>query len=203
MPPAGTDVAETNETARRRLAELLVERSYRYTEEATFLLTSGKTSSYYVDCKKTTMCGDAMPLVGRLVAAHTADTTVAIGGLTMGADWLASSAAYWRSAEGRPLDAFSIRKEAKKHGTRKWLEGRVEAGARVAIVDDVCTTGGSTITGIERSREGGLVVGEVIVLVDREEDDGMARIRAAAGPGVPVTAVFTRTDLHAVYLRTR
>jgi len=92
---------------------------------------------------------------------------------------------------------FSVRKEAKKHGTGKWIEGCAPAGTRVAVLDDVITTGGSTIDAIKKCREEGLDVVAVVALVDRQEEDGMENIRRAAGPDVPIRAVFTRADLEA------
>jgi len=178
-----------------RLLRLLVERSYRQSDTPSFRLASGKLSNFYIDCKVTTMCGDAMPLVGEVVAPHLPPEAEAVGGLTMGADWIAAATAYFCTANGQRVDAFSVRKEPKKHGLKKWIEGSARTGARVVVIDDVVTTGGSTIDAIDRCREEGLVVVGVVVLIDRQEEHGMEVIRQKAGPSVPLHAVFVRSDL--------
>jgi orotate phosphoribosyltransferase len=141
------------------------------------------------------MCGDAMPLVGEAVAQLLPPEAAAVGGLTMGADWIAAATAYFCTANGRRVDAFSVRKEPKKHGLKKWIEGSARAGTRVVVIDDVVTTGGSTLDAIDRCREEGLVVVGVVVLVDRQEEGGMEAIRQKAGPALPLHAVFVRSDL--------
>jgi orotate phosphoribosyltransferase len=188
--------AETKtDAARARLLRLLVERSYRQTDTPSFRLASGKLSNFYIDCKVTTMCGDAMPLVGTAVAPFVPPDAEAVGGLTMGADWIAAATAYFCTANGRRVDAFSVRKEPKKHGLKKWIEGSARTGTRVVVIDDVVTTGGSTLDAIDRCREEGLVVVGVVVLVDRQEEGGMEAIRQKAGPSLPLHAVFVRSDL--------
>jgi len=183
------------DAARARLLRLLVERSYRQADTPSFRLASGKLSNFYIDCKVTTMCGDAMPLVGAAVAQLVPPEAEAIGGLTMGADWIAAATAYFCTANGRRVDAFSVRKEPKKHGLKKWIEGSARAGTRVVVIDDVVTTGGSTLDAIDRCREEGLDVVGVVVLVDRQEEGGMEAIRQKAGPSLPLHAVFVRSDL--------
>lgn len=178
-----------------QLLALLRQHSYEYDPEGRFQLVSGKTSRYYVNCKTTTMRGDAADLIGALVAERLPDSVRAVGGLTMGADPIALVTAAWCARHGRAVNAFSVRKEPKKHGTRQWVEGCAEPGMAVAVVDDVATTGGSTIDAIKRCREEGLVVVAAVVLVDREEENGLGNIRAAAGPNTPVSAIFTLTDL--------
>jgi orotate phosphoribosyltransferase len=180
---------------RQQLRDLLRTHSYRYDPTGQFRLASGKQSRFYVDCKATTMRGDAAELVGAVVAERVPPGVTAIGGLTMGADPIAHATASYASRHGRPLDAFAVRKEPKKHGTRKWIEGPVVPGASVAVLDDVVTTGASTIDAIEKCRQEGLEVAAVIVLVDRQEEDGFANIRRVAGAGVPVTAIFTIDEL--------
>ncbi len=180
---------------REQLRDLLRTHSYRYDPNGEFTLASGKRSRFYVDCKATTMRGDAADLVGAAVAEHVPPGVTAIGGLTMGADPIAHATAGYATRHGRPLNAFAVRKEAKKHGTRRWIEGAATPGAKVAVLDDVVTTGGSTIDAIEKCRQEGLEVAAVIVLVDRQEENGLASIRRVAGAGVPVTAVFTIDEL--------
>jgi len=174
---------------------MLVERSYRQSDTPSFRLASGKLSNFYIDCKVTTMCGDAMPLVGEAVAQLLPPEAEGVGGLTMGADWIAAAAAYFCTAHGRRVDAFSVRKEPKQHGLKKWIEGAARAGAKVVVIDDVVTTGGSTIDAIDRCREEGLDVVGVVVLVDRQEEGGMEAIRQKAGASLPLHAVFVRSDL--------
>jgi orotate phosphoribosyltransferase len=194
-------------TARARLLDLLRQFSYRYDPDGGFRLTSGKSSRYYIDCKATTMRGDAAEPIGALVAAALPAAVEAVGGLTMGADPIALATASHCARQGRALNAFSIRKEAKRHGMRKWIEGCAGAGTKVAVLDDVVTTGGSTIDAITRCRQEGLEVAAVVVLVDRQEEDGLQKIVREAGNGVPVTAIFTldeiRTDTHQHPSRTR
>lgn len=177
------------------LLDLLVKHSYRYDASAPFRLASGKPSAYYVDCKATTMRGDAADLVGAAFAEHLPLGVQAVGGLTMGSDPIALAVAAYCTRHGRSLNAFSVRKEAKRHGLGKWIEGAVERGAAVAVIDDVVTTGGSTIDAIRKCRDEGLHVAAVIALVDRQEENGLGNIAAVAGPDVPVTAVLTLKEL--------
>ena len=151
------------------LRRLLQERSVRRGE---FTLSSGKRSSYYIDCRLTTMSAEGMVLVGRLGLAEIARAgwrPKAIGGLTMGADPVAYAIAAAARAQGRLLDAFSVRKQAKTHGTGRRIEGCFTAGAAVVVVEDVITTGQSAAEAIAAVRaEGGRVLG-VLAVVDREE----------------------------------
>jgi orotate phosphoribosyltransferase len=181
--------------AKEKLLRLLRLYSYRYDPAGGFRLASGNLSHFYVDCKATTMRGEAMDLVGGLVAAALPPDVHAVGGMTMGADPIAQATAHYSSVRGRPLNAFSVRKEPKGHGLRKWIEGCADPGTAVAVVDDVVTTGGSTVDAIERCRADGLRVGAVVVLVDRQEGGGLDRVRQAAGPGVQVTAIFTLDEI--------
>ena len=176
---------------------MLREHSYRYDPAGGFRLVSGKTSQHYVDCKATTMRGDAAELIGAAVAELLPDGVLAVGGLTMGADPIALATASYCTRHGRPMHAFAVRKEAKKHGMKKWIEGCAGAGTAVAVLDDVVTTGGSTIDAIEKCRQEGLRIAAVVVLVDRQEEDGRGRIERVAGDGVPVRAVFTLAELAA------
>ncbi len=188
---------------RARLLELLCDRSYRRSDTPSFRLTSGKLSDFYIDCKATTMWGEAMPFVGEAVGQQLPSDAEAVGGLTMGADWIAAAAAYWCQLHSRSMNAFSVRKEPKKHGLRKWIEGCVQRGAKVVVVDDVVTTGGSTIDAINKCREEDLQIIKVVVLIDRQEENGLTAIRKAAGSKVPVEAIFTRADFDAHFARAR
>jgi orotate phosphoribosyltransferase len=154
---------------REQLASMVRTRSVRHGQ---FTLVSGQTSEWYIDAKLTTCTARAMPLVGRLFLDRMAErgwAPQAVGGLTMGADAIAAAIARESIERGLEVDSFVIRKETKQHGTRKFLEGMIEpAGKAVVILDDVCTTGGSTMLAIERARESGLLVLGAICLVDRE-----------------------------------
>ena len=182
-------------TPRTRLLELLARHSYRHDPAAPFQLSSGKRSAYYVDCKVTTMRGEAADLIGAAIIDHVPPEAEAVGGLTMGADPIAYAVASYATRHGRVLNAFSVRKEPKGHGLGKWVVGCAARGTPVVVLDDVVTTGGSTIDAIRKCREEGLLVVAVVALVDREEESGRGNIVEAAGPGVPVTAIFTLREI--------
>jgi orotate phosphoribosyltransferase len=155
---------------REQLKRLLAARSV---QRGDFKLASGLTSNIYVDAKLTTLHAAAIPIVGRLfldkIRQHQWKPR-AIGGLVLGADPIVSAVARESVEDDEQIDAFMVRKDAKKHGLQKFIEGVNEtAGLPVVIVDDVCTTGGSTIEAIEKARSAGMVVLGAICLVDREE----------------------------------
>lgn len=177
--------------ADRGLAKLLVQRSYL---EGDFVLSSGRRSSFYFDCRLSTCHAQALPLIAQafLDAFERAGTRPrSVGGMTSGADPIANAIAYHSLDSGAPIDAFSVRKDRKQHGTGKWIEGC--AANPLAVVDDVVTSGGSVLRSLERCREEGWEIAHVTVLVDRQEG-GMQAIREAAGD-IPVSAVFTRAEL--------
>jgi orotate phosphoribosyltransferase len=181
-------------TDKARLIDLLLERSFRYRPEAPFTLASGRTSPYYFNCKTTLYHPEGMRLVGRLLFAAVRELhPAAVGGLTLGADPLAYACAYTSHLEGQPIEAFVVRKEPKDHGTKLPIEGNVRPGDRVVVVDDVITTGGSTLKAIAACRAAGLEVVGCCVLVDRQEG-GREAIAAA---GVTVTALVTRDEVMA------
>jgi orotate phosphoribosyltransferase len=155
-------------TDRDRLLRLLVERSLRLGD---FVLASGARSSYYIDCRTTTTHAEGQVRVGRLGLEALEREGLAPGGgggLTMGADPVAYAVAHASWLAGRPVNAFSVRKEAKEHGTGRRIEGCFAAGDRVVVVEDVITSGGSALRACEAVRaEGGEVLG-VLALVDRE-----------------------------------
>lgn len=137
----------------KRLLELLRTFSYK---EREVVLASGKPSTFYIDCKQAILTAEGHFLCGTLICellAREAPEVRAVGGLTMGADPIASAVATVSWQRGAPIDAFYVRKEPKGHGTQKWIEGdrRVRPGTPVAVVEDVCTTGGSTLKAIERA----------------------------------------------------
>jgi orotate phosphoribosyltransferase len=188
-----TNPAASREEMRARLLALLVERSYLYRPERPFTLASGATSPFYLDARVTTWDPEAKPLIGALVFDLVTGKADAIGGLTLGADPIAGAVAYFSQTVGKPVRAFTVRKQVKEHGTGRWIEGSIRPTDRVAIVDDVVTTGTSTLDAIDRCRGAGHAVTAVVVLVDREEG-GLDRVRAAV-PGVPCVALFTRAEL--------
>ena len=181
---------------KERLIEIILERSFKYSDNPPFTLVSGRTSNYYFNCKPTTLDPEGMNLIGSLVFEMLADSGVtAAGGLTLGADPIANALSVISFQRGRPIKSFIVRKDVKDHGTKNAVEGNVKPGEKVAIIDDVITTGGSTITAIERAREAGLVIDRVIALIDREEG-GRENILAHVQR---VDAVLTRTEIMARY----
>ncbi len=181
---------------KQELIDLLCEKSFQYTETPSFKLASGTLSRFYVNCKPVTLSPRGMYLIGHLVFDAIRDLDVdGVGGLTFGADPIAMAASFVSEIKKKPVKAFSIRKDQKDHGIIKWIEGDLAAGDRVAIVEDVVTTGGSTIKAIERARMEGIKVERIIVLVDRQEG-GIAAIQKL----VPdVVSLITRDELMAVY----
>ena len=176
------------------LIGLLCEKSFKYTPEPSFKLVSGRLSSFYVNCKPTTLSPRGMYLVGHLMFEAVKDLQPqGVGGLTFGADPIAMATAFASELQGMPIQAFSIRKTKKDHGIAQWVEGDLPSGARVVVIDDVATTGGSTIKAVTRARENDLEVIRVVVLVDRQEG-GLDNIRQH----VPdVRALITRDELMA------
>ena len=174
-----------------RLVALLAERSAR---RGQFTLASGRQSTLYVDARLTTMSPDGLALIGPagLAAIDAAGWSAdAVGGLTLGADPVAYAVAYASALAGRPVRAFTVRKEAKAHGTGRLIEGPFRSGDRVVVVEDVVTTGGSALRAAESVRAaGGIVVG-VLAVVDREEG-GREAIEAT---GVPVVALATAAEV--------
>ena len=177
-------------TARQELLRLLATKSFRLGE---FKLASGRTSDYYIDCRTTTLDARGAQLTGQalLDEIHARGWKPnAIGGLTMGADPLAVAVAVTSGS----IDAFLVRKAEKQHGTGQRIEGFREKGAKVVIVDDVCTTGSSTIQAIEAAREFGFEIVGVMCLVEREEAQGRPAVELAAAPA-PFIALFTANDV--------
>ena len=177
---------------KNELIALLCEKSFKYTQTPTFKLVSGRMSRFYVNCKPTTLHPRGMFLTGHLMFEAMRDSGAsAVGGLTFGADPIAMATAFASEIKGQPMNAFSIRKTQKDHGIVKWVEGDILPGEKVVVIDDVATTGGSTIKAIERAREEGLEVVRAVILVDRQEG-GLDNIRTH----VPdATAIITRDEL--------
>lgn len=180
-----------------RLRLLILERSFQYSETPSFKLVHGGMSNFYFNCKKVTLDPEGQYLIGNLIFERIKDLQVkAIGGLTLGADPIAMAVCYTSWLRQAPVSAFVVRKEPKGHGAMTQIEGNLSPGDRVIVVDDVITTGSSTIKAIEVCRSAGLEVCKVIVLVDREEMDGRANIERL----VPnVEALITRTEIMRLY----
>jgi orotate phosphoribosyltransferase len=177
---------------RARLLELLRTLSF---ERRKVVLASGKESDFYVDCKRTALTAEGHVLVGRLLLEKVRairPLVRGVGGLTLGADPIASAIALTSFLAGEPVDALIVRKEPKGHGTGQWIEGRktIPDGSRVVVIEDVVTTGGSALKAIERCRAEKLEPVACVALVDRLEG-GREAIEAQ---GVPLDALFTRKD---------
>jgi orotate phosphoribosyltransferase len=181
--------------AREQLRQLLKQRSFLYRPDKPFKLAAGGESPYYIDCRPVTHNARGLALIGGIVFEMVRGLKVqAVGGLTMGADPIAHAVAVTSFLKGEPINAFSVRKEAKEHGAGGLVVGDVRPGDRVVILEDVITTGRSTLQAVNGARDFGLEVARVIVLVDRGEGG-----RAAVQEVIPeVDAVFTVEDLKAV-----
>ncbi len=178
------------QSARQKLLSTLAHKSFRLGE---FKLSSGGTSDYYIDCRITTLDSKGSRLTGEVFTEEIQQRgwkPRAIGGLTMGADPIVVAV----SVVSGELDGFLVRKAEKAHGTGQRIEGFREKGARVVIVDDVCTTGASTVQAIEAAREFGFEVVGVMCLVEREEAKGRPNVEKAAGDAMFVS-IFTANDV--------
>lgn len=179
-----------------RLLELICKNSFQFSEEPVFSLTSGQKSQYYFNCKATTLDSEGQFLIGNVffdrIQGHQID---AIGGLTMGADPIAIATSLISYQKGQSIKAFCIRKEPKKHGLMLWIEGNLDEKDNVIVVEDVITTGGSTIKAIQRVKESNANVVSVIALIDREEGGK----EAIEQTGIPVESIFTKSDIMAFH----
>ncbi|MGE5206233.1 MAG: orotate phosphoribosyltransferase [Chlamydiota bacterium] len=183
-------------SSRTQLLQVLAQKSFRLGE---FKLSSGGVSDYYIDCRITTLDAQGSRLTGEVFWEEIQArgwNPQAIGGLTMGADPIVSAVAV---VSGQ-VHGFLVRKAEKQHGTGQRIEGFREKGARVVIVDDVCTTGASTIQAIEAAREFGFEVVGVMCLVEREEAGGRARVEKAAAPA-PFVALLTANGVRREHVR--
>lgn len=187
---------------KERLIEIILERTFKFADKPAFKLASGKMSSYYFNCKPTTLNSEGMFLIGNLlfgiIKSRKSWKVKGVGGLTLGADPVANAITYTSYIKDDTLESFVVRKEPKKHGTMTWIEGNVKKGDRVLIVEDVITTGGSTIKAVDRSQKCGLDVRGVIVLIDRQEG-GREAIESL---GIPVKALLTKEDIFRAYKKT-
>jgi len=176
---------------RQRLLVLLREKAY---EKRDVILASGRRSNFYIDCRRVVMTAEGHFLVGWLfhhLIQKLCPDVVAVGGLTLGADPLASATSLMSFLGSRPLDAFYVRKEAKGHGTGQFIEGAsaIAKGSSVIIVEDVVTSGGSSLIAVERVEAEGLQPARVLALVDRCEGG-----RETIEKRLPLTALFSRAD---------
>ena len=175
-----------------RLCQLLRQRSVK---SGDFTLASGRRSRYYIDARLTTLSGEGQVLVGEVcfqaIVASGWDPAF-VGGMTLGADPVAYAIAHHAARQGHRLDAFTVRKRPKGHGTGRQIEGGLPPGARVVVVDDTVTSGGSLLSAIEVVVAHGAVVAGVLALVDREE--GGTELLAASG--YEFRAIFTGRDMH-------
>lgn len=181
--------------AQEELLKLLARKSFRLGE---FKLSSGGTSDYYVDCRTTTLDARGAQLVGEVFLDEIRKQgwdAGAIGGLTLGADPIVVAVAV---TSGK-MHGFLVRKAEKQHGTGQRIEGFHEKGARVIIVDDVCTTGSSTVQAIEAARQFGFEVVGVICLVERKEANGRPNVEKAAAPAMFIS-IFTASDIRKEHL---
>ena len=200
----------TTPTHAQQLLSLLARTSFRLGQ---FKLSSGGASDYYIDCRTTTLHAEGGRLTGEAILDLLNQNGIeaeAVGGLTLGADPIVSNvatASAWR-AQSNPaaplLHGFLVRKAEKAHGTGRRIEGFCKEGARVVIVDDVCTTGASTITAIEATRDAGMIVAGVLCLVDREQGgrDNIERALAEVPSRkvAPFHSVFTASDVRRAHL---
>ena len=196
----------TQPTHAQQLLSILARSSFRLGQ---FKLSSGGTSDYYIDCRITTLHAEGGRLTGLaildLLRQHGIDVE-AVGGLTLGADPIVSNvatASAWQALSNTAvplIHGFLVRKAEKAHGTGRRIEGFCREGARVLIVDDVCTTGASTVAAIEAARDAGMVVAAVVCIVEREEANGRPAVEAAA-QGAPFLRLFTASDVRAEHVR--
>jgi orotate phosphoribosyltransferase len=162
-PVASADLT----TVRQQLLDLFVRLAYK---EGDFLLSSGQRSSYYINGKHVTLTAEGALATGRLLLSLLPEDTQAVAGLTLGADPIVAAVSVVSAYENRPIPALIVRKEAKGHGTQAYIEGpSLAAGTKVAVLEDVLTTGKSAMQAVERLRGEGYVVDRVITLVDREQ----------------------------------
>ena len=183
----------TSTEQRQLLLELLATRAYRH---GNFTLASGRTSSHYVNCKPVSLSGLGLALLSAQMLELVEPGAVAVAGLTLGADPLVSGVAQAAALAGQALDALIVRKEAKGHGTGAWLEGPLpEPGSRITVLEDVVTTGGSSLKAVKQLREAGYVVERVVTIVDRQEG-GLAAMKEA---GLELRSLFQLDEVAAAH----
>jgi orotate phosphoribosyltransferase len=190
-PTAPQTLPSTSAGRRAAVLRLLAGRAYRH---GRFTLASGRTSEHYVNCKPVSLSGIGLALLSELLLEQVEEAAVAVAGLTLGADPLVSGVALAAALAGRPLDALIVRKEAKGHGTGAWLEGPLPpAGSRISVLEDVVTTGGSSLKAVRQLREAGYTVERVVTIVDRQEGGQ----EAMAAEGLELRSLFLLDEIAA------
>ncbi|NDG24208.1 MAG: orotate phosphoribosyltransferase [Synechococcaceae bacterium WBB_10_009] len=193
LPP----LPQTSAEQRALLLQLLAERAYRHGQ---FTLASGRTSTHYVNCKPVSLSGPGLALLSAQMLALVEPEAAAVAGLTLGADPLVSGVAQAAALAGRQLDALIVRKEAKGHGTGAWLEGPLPAaGSVITVLEDVVTTGGSSLKAVHQLREAGYTVNRVVTIVDRQEG-GLEAMTAA---GLELRSLFLLEEVAAAHQAAR
>ena len=167
-------------------------RAHALKTDGPYTLRSGEVSSWYLDARSVTFSGDGARIIGAAVLDHIDETVEAVGGLTMGADPVALATAICAAGRDRRLDAFSIRKQTKAHGTGGRLVGPVRRGSRVAVLEDTTTTGGAFIEAVDVAEAEGLVIVQAVALIDRSGGRVADRMHERA---IPYTAVVVPADL--------
>ena len=174
--------------------ELLKEKAYKKGE---YTLSSGRTSEHYVNCKPVTLSGEGLLYASCCILECVEEDSVAVAGLTLGADPLVSGVALVSAIDDIKLDALIVRKEAKGHGTGAWIEGpELPAGSKVTVLEDVITTGGSAIKAVEKLRDAGYVVNTVVSIVDRQEDDEANSAMKLSG--LELKSLFTLDEIASI-----
>jgi len=176
---------------KEELLKLLKENAYKKGE---YKLSSGKTSEHYVNCKPVTLNGRGLTLASIMLLEHVEKDSVAVGGLTLGADPIVSGVAVVAGLDRRLLDGLIVRKEPKGHGTGAWIEGpELPEGSKITVLEDVITTGGSAIKAVKRLRDAGYKVERIVSIVDRQENEEATTAMKLAG--LELYSIFTLKDL--------
>lgn len=182
-------------TLRQVLLDLIVKDAY---VEGDFTLSSGVKSSYYINCKQVTLNAVGALAMGRLLLEQLPPDTSAVAGLTLGADPMVSAVSVVSAYAGRPIPALIIRKKAKGHGTKAYIEGpSLDAGAKVIVLEDVVTTGGSALTAVERLQDAGYEVMGIFALVDREQGGN----ELYQSKGIEFQALFSIREVQQQYAK--
>lgn len=192
----------TSQSARASLLSMIARNSFRL---GNFTLSSGIKSDYYIDCRTTTLNAQGAELTGRVfleLIRQEGWRPQAIGGLTLGADPIVTAVAVISAQQHTPIHGFLVRKAEKAHGMGQRIEGFQEKAAGVVIVDDVCTTGGSTIQAIQAAREFGFTILGAVCLVEREEAGGRPAVEQAAAPA-PFVSIYKSSQIKAEHLKNR
>ena len=186
-----SSLPSTSQAMRQALLPLLATKAYRHGQ---FTLASGRSSNHYVNCKPVSLSGTGLALLGALLLEQVEADARAVAGLTLGADPLVSAVALQAALADRNLDALIVRKEAKGHGTGAWLEGPLPAADSViTVLEDVVTTGGSSLKAVHQLREAGYAVNRVVTIVDRQEGG----LDAMTSAGLELRSLFLLEEVAA------